>query len=127
MNSPNTKLDRRITVLLISITLLAYIPKIFASPSTPYMPWINSLVTLVNLSVLFSTSLLERFFQNKFCKFFLALVCALIIFAIICKFLSPVTTDTILNVVFGLSLCLAFYSNGKWIQIEDINTCSLTP
>lgn len=62
MESNNTKLTRRIALLLASLTLLAYIAKTFIDPDSPYISWANALVTMINLSILVSTNGFEKSF-----------------------------------------------------------------
>lgn len=115
MSSHNKKLDHLITLLLISLTCLAYIPKIFATPNTPYLPLINSFVALVNLSVLFSSNMFEKLFHNKFANFFFALLSAFIIFIIFCQLLSSTDFEMLLNITSFLSFCFTFYGNSNYV------------
>ena len=60
MNSYSTKLNKRITWLLVSLTFLAYLAKSFINPDSSYISLVISLVTMINLSVLFSTNGFEK-------------------------------------------------------------------
>lgn len=113
MNPHNTKLNKRITWLLVSLTLLAYTAKTFIDSNSPYISWANSLVTVINLSILFSTNGFEKIFHNSLIKFILTILCSFFIFLFVCNILSSQCADLLLNLISFLSIAGAFIQNNK--------------
>lgn len=113
MESNNIKLNKRIPWLLASLTLFAYIAKTFIDPNSPDISWINSLVTVINLSILFSTNGFERIFRNRIFYIFLAFVCAFLILFFVCNIVTPRWADIILNTISFLSIAGTFFQNAK--------------
>lgn len=113
MKSTNTKLNKRITWLLVSLTLLAYIAKSFINPNSLYISWANSLVTIINLSILFSSNGFEKIFHNNFVKFIITISCSFIVFLFICYRIPSQYADLFLNFISFFSIAGTFIQNNK--------------
>lgn len=113
MNSYSTKLNKRITWLLVSLTFLAYLAKSFINPDNSYISLVNSLVTMINLSVLFSTNGFEKIFHNNLFKFSFAFLCSFLILLFLCNIVSAKQTDIVLNSISFFSIAGTFIQNNK--------------
>lgn len=113
MDSHNTKLNKRVTFLLVSLALLAYFTKSFAEPASFYMSFANSLVTMINLSILFSSNGFEKIFHNNIYKFITAFICGFLVFMFICNIFPPQWADIILNFISWFSIAGTFIQNNK--------------
>lgn len=112
MKTNKNILNSKITFLLISLTILAYLAKIVINPESSNIQFVNILLTTVNLALLFSTNGFEKLFKRDFWRFLSGLIAIILIFIGFLKGL-PDYNDTILNIISALSIIGTFIQNDK--------------